>query len=81
MKYMSKIEGKFSLEIKRFYLPVIIKRRCPECGSMVENDLEQVDYLNYPWVNTVDTMYFYCGECGCGFEKEFILTIGLEVDE
>ena len=39
-------EETFTIEMKRFYLPLVIEAKCPECGELVERDCAD-DYLSY----------------------------------
>jgi len=78
---MEKIEvkKKFEIDVKRFYLPIVIKRKCPNCGNECEFDLDS-DYLSYPTVNKKERITFYCDECDINFEVDSIIRINLEVD-
>lgn len=49
MKAINSIEP-FSVEVKRFYFPAMLKGVCPTCGEEIEHDFEQ-DYLSYPTAN------------------------------
>ena len=77
---MEKVEskGKFELGVKRFYLPIQIKRNCPNCDNQCVRDLSS-DYLSYPTLNAKEQMYFYCEKCGTEFEIDVILQIGLQI--
>jgi hypothetical protein len=46
----------FSVEVKRLYLPVVIKAKCPNCGAEVKHDLHQ-HYLSYPAFNAVEKVH------------------------
>lgn len=74
------IKEEFELNIKRFYLPIIIKRKCPNCNNECEEDLGY-SYLSYPTVNKKERLHFYCPECDCEFEIDRILKISLQLDE
>ena len=76
------IIGKLVLEIKRLYLPVTIKKICPNCGGMCERDLDQ-DCLSYPKVNEKGEIDFYCNNCDNEFTGSYILKMSLqeETDE
>lgn len=78
---MEKIEVKktFEIEVKRFHLPIIIKRKCPNCSSDCELDLNS-DYISYPIINKKERITFYCDGCNINFEVDSILRISLEVD-
>lgn len=38
------------LDVKRFYMPVVVEATCPDCGRRVERNLTD-DYLGYPVPN------------------------------
>jgi len=43
MMEKNEINGEFEINVKRFYLPITIKRKCPKCGNLCENDKNMVD--------------------------------------
>ncbi len=47
----------FSVEVKRFYVPVVIKAKCPNCGAEVKHDLQGQHYLSYPAFNAIEKVY------------------------
>ncbi len=49
-------------EIKRCYVNIIIKAKCPECKGDVKCDLND-SYLSYPEVPSTDSAPFYCEHC------------------
>jgi len=67
----------FDIEVKRFYVPVIIKAKCPKCKKEIENDYSQ-DYLSYPTANKPMETYFYCEDCDEEFYINTILKVTLE---
>ena len=78
---MENIEIKDEVEIseKRFYLPVEIKRGCPDCRSKCITDLS-MHYLNYPTLNKKEKIYFYCIDCETEFECDIILKLSIEAE-
>lgn len=74
------IPEQFDIGVKRFCLPLIIRRACPKCGEECKLDLEQ-NYLSYPTVNKREVLNFYCTECKLDFEVDSILSIFLEVEK
>lgn len=74
-----KLEGDFSIDVKRFYLPFIFNVECPHCGEKIEKDLND-QYLSYPDVNKEEEAYFYCDECEGEFEVPFTLEINITTD-
>ena len=48
----------FSVDVKRFYLPIRLFAVCPTCGAEVERDLDG-DYLSYPDFNKPEDICFY----------------------
>lgn len=75
-----KVQGNIELGIKRFYIPVKIKKQCPECGNNCDVDLDE-NYLSYPEINGKESVYFYCTNCKCEFKTYVILQLSLEVDK
>ena len=69
-----------SIEVKRFYLPISIDKKCPSCGNNCTKDLSD-DYLSYPKVNETDELYFYCDNCDAEFKSNFKMKISLEVED
>jgi hypothetical protein len=53
----------FSVDVKRFHIPVTLTSKCPGCGTEVEKDLTE-KYLSYPNVGVVEEVSFYheCSE-------------------
>lgn len=43
----------FAVDVKRLYLPVTIKVKCPNCGGDITRDLRK-HYLMYPSFNAVE---------------------------
>lgn len=73
-----RIKEKFEIECKRFYLPVVVKGVCPNCGAECETDLRE-NYISYPIVNTKEIISIYCNNCEDYFEKEVTLRLSIEV--
>jgi len=79
---MKKIEinEEFDIEMKRFYLPISIKRECSKCGNICEHDLS-INYLSYPTINKNNELYFYCDNCDNEFTINSVLRISLDVED
>lgn len=76
MKIQYDPEEKFSLDVKRCYMPpLVISDECPECGAEVEHDYSQT-YFSYP---TVNTPRLECFECDEGHEWERWIQLDLTV--
>lgn len=69
---------KTDLAIKRFYVPIKVSDRCPDCSTTVKMDLLNEEQLSYPTVNGLNDLYFYCNNCDEEWTKEVKLTIKLE---
>ena len=71
-----------SIDVKRFYLPYVLKSACPKCGREKFHDFS-VHYLSYPTANTpiVDTLLCsnYEGDYGDPCETEWEVKIQLNV--
>lgn len=74
MNAAKQVEGKFDINVKRFYLPVVLEVQCPKCGSNATRDFGD-EYLSYPFLNTEMNEYIICDEC----EHEFSLLIELKM--
>jgi len=73
------IVGENEISVKRLYLPVVIKTKCPHCNKENERDFEG-DYLSYPITNVKENMNMYCESCDNEYEFDIVLKIALEVD-
>ncbi len=51
-------EDSFSLDVKRCYMPIVIKAPCPKCGTVVTRDLSS-HYESYPVFNEDTTLSMY----------------------
>lgn len=61
---------------KRVYLPgVVIRSKCPECGSPYVKDLGE-SYLSYPRVGVPYRLTGYCQECNHEWEMGSVV-VGL----
>ena len=74
------IKEEFDIEVKRFYLPIEVERKCPQCYNPCKKNLGE-DYLSYPVGNKVEPLHFYCDVCDTEFEADSILKISMEVGE
>lgn len=44
------------LDVKRCYLPFIVRATCPKCGAEVERDLRK-DYVSFPEIGGTTTIH------------------------
>ena len=58
MKIKINKKESFSVDVKRFYLPIEISATCPHCGEEVYRDFDS-DYLSYPDFNVPYEITFY----------------------
>jgi len=79
-KDVLKITEIVELQIKRFYLPIKLKKECPRCGKSSESDLS-MEYLSYPTVNGKESIPFYCDACDSWFAADATLRISIEVGD
>ena len=73
-----KIEGSQEIEIKQFYLPVVIKDECPKCGNEVSYDLED-QYLSYPILNKAENIDLECEVCETEFQIPITLRMSIDI--
>ena len=76
-----KVIGKdkpFEIEVKKLYLPFIIKDIPCECGNIMERNYRD-EPLSYPTVNEPIKDYLYCNKCNTEYTFEIKLALGLEV--
>lgn len=71
-----------TIDVKRFYLPYVLKSHCPKCSREKAHDFE-IHYLSYPTVNVpiVETLLCsnYEGDYGDPCETEWEVKIQLDV--
>ena len=63
-----------SIEVKRFYLPVALETKCPQCGTVHVDNFED-NYLSYPNLG-LNERYMWCDNC----ESEYHYDIELVVE-
>ena len=72
----------FTIDVKRFYLPYVLKSHCPKCGREKSRDFE-VHYLSYPTANVPIAKTLLCsnyeGDYGDPCETEWDVKIQLDV--
>lgn len=51
--------NRFEVDVKRFYIPVVVISVCPECTEEVRRNLED-NYLSYPTLGAPTKLYFSC---------------------
>ena len=74
------IHGENEIDVKRFYLPLVVATNCPHCSEVNESDFED-SYLSYPTTNKKESVYVCCGNCDNEYEFDVSLSISLEVDK
>jgi len=74
-----KLNDKFEVEVKRFYIPLKTVLNCPHCNAEKEVDLEH-DYLSYPTLNESEPIGQYCEHCDNEFEFDLTLRISVDID-
>lgn len=74
-----KLNDKFEIEVKRFYLPLKMTVNCPHCNEEKNIDLSD-DYLSYPTLNEAETIYQCCDHCDKEFEFDLTLRMSVDVD-
>lgn len=67
----------FELELKRCYLPFVLRSTCPKCGT--EAVYDDSYYLSYPKVGEPESYTVLCEECNFKWELKLRLTLNLEV--
>ena len=72
------LDKPFTVDVKRLYLPIILKEACPKCSEVHVQDLQD-DYISYPVFNGEEHMYFYCSECEHEWQPK--IKISLKVEE
>ena len=78
---MERIEAKGTgeIEVKRFYLPIVIKVPCAHCGHELKRDFSDF-YLSYPSLNTPEEIGMCCEECEEETVVDVTLKLALEFD-
>ena len=71
-----KITSKEEIDIKRFYLPIEFKSKCPKCGTLCKYDYD--NYISEPILNSKEQVQLLCKKCDDWFDKDII--IRMEVD-
>ncbi|MFW9873718.1 MAG: hypothetical protein ACFFG0_11490 [Candidatus Thorarchaeota archaeon] len=69
----------FVIEIKRFYLPIIIEGECPNCNASYKFNLDNDGYLSYPEINIPFEFICNCDECGHDWPIMIQLNLSLEL--
>ena len=69
---------------KRFYLGVVIRDNCPNCGKVCEKDLSCNSYLSYPIIGQPTETYLYCPNCDeadkpCEWPVSVVLRMSIEL--
>lgn len=77
---MQKIQvtEEFETGVKRFYLPIEVKRNCPTCSTELTCDLKE-DYLFEPSINKKETITFFCEKCDDHYITDAVLKVELHV--
>ena len=74
------IKEKIEINIKRFYLPLVIKDKCPNCDGDITYDLGE-QYLSYPILNEPETIGICCEACDLEFEKTVTLSLSIDIGD
>jgi len=69
-----------SIDVKRLYLPVLLKSNCPDCTEELYYDMS-IDNLSYPVMGETEYIHFYCDECGCEYTRDLVLKMTLEYED
>jgi len=78
MRFENKNDNFYTIDVKRFYIPVVFVATCPKCGEEVRRDLNDW-YLSYPPVGKPFVLDLACGECSYEWGEEIRLLISLEI--
>jgi len=74
-----KLNDKFEVDVKRFYIPLEVLLNCPHCNKEKKVDLSD-DYISYPTVNQAEAIEQYCDHCDNEFEFDLTLRMSADVD-
>ena len=74
------IKEVFDIEVKRFYLPVVVKDKCPNCDGEISQNLED-QYLSYPTLNKADDITLVCEACDMEFQVPFTLRMSIDIGD
>lgn len=69
-----------SLEVKRCYLPFMLKTQCPNCGAAIEHDISE-HYLTRPLLNQPFDcdLHHECSDDGEYVDHEWSVCLSLNV--
>lgn len=72
-----------SLDIKRLYLPFVLRGACPQCGTKSQRDLntDSGGYLSYPRINAPFRVDLWCEPCNRAWEVVIQLDFHLSVQD
>jgi len=74
-----KLNDKFEIDVKRFYVPLKMVVNCPHCNEEKKIDLSD-DYLSYPTINEAEAIYQCCDHCDKEFEFDATIRMSVDVD-
>ena len=74
------IKEDLEINVKRFYLPLVIKDKCPNCDGDIAYDLEE-QYLSYPRLNTPEKIGIWCEACDLEFSKTVTLRLSVDIGD
>lgn len=79
---ITETDGRYEIDVKRFYAPFVISGPCPHCGVHTVMDFTK-DYMNYPELNREFKVQMYHKQDGhCqGFTIMVKLGLTLEIVE
>lgn len=70
--------GENGVEVKRFYIPIIIDVPCTKCGEVCKHDFSD-KYLMYPTINKPESVGVFCEKCDDHFNVNVTLRMSLDV--
>lgn len=71
-----KLEELGRVDIKRLYIPVVLKDECPKCGGITEFDGSS-EYLSYP--EGPEEIRAYCSNCDDWVKSKYKIEIVAKV--
>jgi hypothetical protein len=75
---ISKIPGRFRIDCKRLYLPLVASGKCPGCGSPVSRDFREFG-LSYPNLEEPIREWVNCEECDLDIEFSIVLSLDVRI--
>jgi hypothetical protein len=76
---LTRHEGPFVIDTKRFHLPYTLTVECPECGVTVKHNMAEDHYLGYPTAGVTFDHSLCCNNCyhewAVPMHLDFMLTV------